>query len=61
MSPSSYQTEPGSKRDKAACPTAFRTANLPSSSYPHGRKDNGKVVITDFGLFGISGVVREGR
>ncbi|XP_031324202.1 kinase suppressor of Ras 1 isoform X1 [Camelus dromedarius] len=23
--------------------------------------DNGKVVITDFGLFGISGVVREGR
>lgn len=23
--------------------------------------DNGKVVITDFGLFGISGVVQEGR
>lgn len=23
--------------------------------------DNGKVVITDFGLFGISGVVREER
>ena len=23
--------------------------------------DNGKVVITDFGLFGMSGVVREGR
>lgn len=45
MPPSSYQAEPGSKRDKAACPQLPEFANVPSFSYPHGRKDNGKVVV----------------
>lgn len=45
MLSSSYQAEPGSKRDKPACPQLPELANLPSFSYPHGRKDNGKIVV----------------
>lgn len=35
----------GAKGHKAAYPQLPELANLPSPSYPHGCKDNGKVVV----------------
>lgn len=45
MPPSPDEATPGAKGDQAAHPQYPELANLASPSYPHGCKDDGKVVI----------------